>query len=106
MKIFLTGVSCVGKTTIGAKLAALLDCPFFNLDDEIESFFSMPIERLQEKLFYPMIAGRDDGAGLGLSIAQTLVNLHKGLIEFTSRPGHTEFNIFIPICTESNREQL
>lgn len=63
-------------------------------------------ERLQEKLFYPMIAGRDDGAGLGLSIAQTLVNLHKGLIEFTSRSGHTEFNVYLPISTESNNEQF
>ncbi len=63
-------------------------------------------EHLQEKLFYPMIAGRGDGAGLGLSIAQTLVNFHKGLIEFTSRPGHTEFNVYIPIRTERKREQF
>ena len=49
MRIFLTGISCVGKTTVGTKLAALLGCPFFDLDDEIESFFSTPIERLQEK---------------------------------------------------------
>ena len=62
-------------------------------------------EHLQDKLFYPMIAGRDDGAGLGLSIAQTLVNFHKGLIEFSSHPGHTEFNVYIPITTESDSEQ-
>ncbi len=49
MRIFLTGVSCVGKTTVGAKLDALLGRPFFDLDHEIESFFSMPIERLQDK---------------------------------------------------------
>ena len=49
MRIFLTGVSCVGKTTVGATLAALLGCPFFDLDHEIERFFSMPIERLQDK---------------------------------------------------------
>lgn len=49
MRIFLTGVSCVGKTTVGARLAALLGCPFFDLDHEIERFFSMPIERLQNK---------------------------------------------------------
>jgi len=49
MRVFITGVGCVGKTTIGAKLAALLDCSFFDLDDEIEKFFSMPIELLQDK---------------------------------------------------------
>lgn len=50
MRIFLTGVSCVGKTTVGTKLAALLVCPFFDLDNEIESFFTTPIEHLQDKL--------------------------------------------------------
>ncbi len=47
MKVFLTGVSCVGKTTIGAKLASLLGYPFFDLDNEIETFFGKPLERLQ-----------------------------------------------------------
>ena len=47
MKIFLTGVSCVGKTTIGAELATLLNYPFFDLDNEIETFFGKPIERIQ-----------------------------------------------------------
>ena len=49
MRIFLTGISCVGKTIIGMRLATLLDCQFFDLDDEIENFFSLSIERLQEK---------------------------------------------------------
>lgn len=49
MRIFLTGVSCVGKTTVGENLAELLCYPFFDLDHEIESFFSTPIERLQDK---------------------------------------------------------
>ena len=47
MKVFLTGVSCVGKTTIGAKLASLLGYQFFDLDHEIETFFGKPLERLQ-----------------------------------------------------------
>lgn len=49
MRIFLTGVSCVGKTTIGAKLAALLDYRFFDLDLEIERFFATSIERLRSR---------------------------------------------------------
>jgi shikimate kinase len=49
MRIFLTGVACVGKSTIAAKLADLLDYQFFDLDLEIESFFGTSIERLQDR---------------------------------------------------------
>src|SRR5262245_9885795 len=47
MHIFLAGVSCVGKTTIGAALANLLQFRFFDLDAEVERFFGQPIERIQ-----------------------------------------------------------
>jgi shikimate kinase len=49
MRIFITGVACVGKTTIGAKLADLLGYKFFDLDQEIEAFFGTSIERLQNR---------------------------------------------------------
>jgi shikimate kinase len=49
MRIFLAGVSCVGKTTIGAQLAGLLECRFFDLDTETERFFETSIERLQDR---------------------------------------------------------
>jgi len=49
MRIFLTGVSCVGKTTIGKKVAEILDIKFFDLDIEIESFFQTSIERLRNR---------------------------------------------------------
>ena len=39
----------MGKTTIGTRLATLLGVQFFDLDDEIENFFSISTERLQEK---------------------------------------------------------
>ena len=61
MCIFLTGVSCVGKTTIGKKLAELLDVNFFDLDDEVEIFFNMSIERLQSK-FITIRSFRDEAA--------------------------------------------
>jgi shikimate kinase len=47
VKVFLVGVSCVGKTTLGAKLASLMGYPFFDLDHEIETLFGKPLERLQ-----------------------------------------------------------
>jgi shikimate kinase len=49
MRIFLAGVSCVGKTTIGAQLAGLLECRFFDLDIETEGFFGTSIDRLRNR---------------------------------------------------------
>ena len=48
-RIFLTGVACVGKTTIGKSLALLLNKSFFDLDIEVENFFGTTIERLQKE---------------------------------------------------------
>lgn len=47
MRIFLTGICCVGKTTVGAALGVSLRMPFFDADKEIEAFFQKPIARLQ-----------------------------------------------------------
>ena len=54
-------------------------------------------EELKDQLFYPMISGRSDGTGLGLSVAQSIMNQHQGLIKFESEPGHTVFSIIIPL---------
>ena len=50
-----------------------------------------------DKIFYPMVTGRADGTGLGLPIAQALINQHGGLIECSSRPGETVFTILLPL---------
>lgn len=47
-KILIAGVSCVGKTTIGNILAEKLNYTFFNMDDEIEKHFQMPISHIQK----------------------------------------------------------
>lgn len=52
---------------------------------------------LKDTLFYPMISSKQDGSGLGLSIAQTLIDHHRGKIDVESWPGHTEFIIYLPI---------
>ncbi|NTS78571.1 nitrogen regulation protein NR(II) [Catenovulum sp. SM1970] len=54
-------------------------------------------EEIKDTLFYPMVTNKADGSGLGLSIAQTLVQQHEGKIEVESWPGHTEFSIYLPI---------
>lgn len=50
-----------------------------------------------EQIFYPMVTSRAEGSGLGLSIAQSLVSAHGGLIECHSKPGETVFSIFLPL---------
>ncbi len=48
-------------------------------------------------IFYPMVTGRAEGSGLGLSIAQSIINQHQGLIECSSVPGKTSFQLYIPL---------
>lgn len=54
-------------------------------------------EELGESIFYPMVSGHADGTGLGLPLAQAMVNRQGGLIAFNSEPGHTEFNVWLPL---------
>ena len=49
-----------------------------------------------ERIFYPMISGRPDGSGLGLSITQHIVSEHQGAVQVSSTFGHTVFSIFLP----------
>ncbi len=52
---------------------------------------------IRERIFYPLVSGRDGGSGLGLTLAQTFVQQHMGVIECESRPGCTDFRILIPL---------
>jgi two-component system nitrogen regulation sensor histidine kinase GlnL len=52
---------------------------------------------LQERMFHPLVSGRDGGTGLGLTLAQTYVQHHDGSIECDSRPGRTAFTILLPL---------
>ena len=49
MKIFITGVSCVGKSTIGKRLSEKFGYKFFDFDTEVEKHFSKSIERLKNE---------------------------------------------------------
>lgn len=54
-------------------------------------------DEIKETVFYPLVTGRrSGGAGIGLTVAQDLVSGNGGLIEFTSRPGRTVFQVRIP----------
>ena len=52
---------------------------------------------IRDRIFYPLVSGRDGGSGLGLTLAQTFVQQHQGTIECDSVPGQTVFRILIPL---------
>jgi two-component system nitrogen regulation sensor histidine kinase GlnL len=54
-------------------------------------------EDIKDSIFFPMISGKEQGSGLGLSITQGIVSQHNGALQFRSKPGDTEFSIIIPI---------
>ncbi|WP_242616861.1 nitrogen regulation protein NR(II) [Rivibacter subsaxonicus] len=54
-------------------------------------------ESIRDRIFYPLVSGRDGGSGLGLTLAQTFVTQHQGTIDCESEPGRTLFSITIPL---------
>lgn len=54
-------------------------------------------DAIKDRIFYPLVSGREGGSGLGLTLAQTFVSQHNGLVECDSAPGRTDFKILIPL---------
>jgi two-component system nitrogen regulation sensor histidine kinase GlnL len=52
---------------------------------------------IRDRIFYPLVSGRDGGSGLGLTLAQAFVTQHAGVIDCESRPGSTDFRILLPL---------
>ncbi len=54
-------------------------------------------DSIKDRIFFPLVSGREGGSGLGLTLAQTFVQQHHGLVECDSEPGRTDFKILIPL---------
>ncbi len=50
-----------------------------------------------DKIFYPLVTGHEAGSGLGLSLAQTFITQHHGMIDCRSEPGNTCFTVLLPV---------
>ncbi len=53
-------------------------------------------EEIREQIFYPLVTSKEQGTGLGLTIAQTYVAHHGGSIDCESQPGNTCFTVLLP----------
>ncbi|NJM62979.1 MAG: hypothetical protein HC849_26815 [Oscillatoriales cyanobacterium RU_3_3] len=53
---------------------------------------------IQSKIFDAFFTTKPvgKGSGLGLSICQKIVDKHEGRIQVDSRPGHTQFRVWLP----------
>ena len=54
-------------------------------------------EAIRDRVFDPLVSGREGGSGLGLTLAQTYVTAHHGIVELASTPGFTSFRILLPL---------
>jgi len=79
------------NTNIGARRHRLVAC--VQVEDDGPG---VPAE-LHKTLFMPLVTGKQDGSGLGLTVAQDMVARHRGIIEFESRPGRTVFSLLLPL---------
>jgi len=103
MHIFLIGVSCVGKSTIGNRLAEKIDFLFFDLDEKIEEFFGRPIEQIQNQ-YFTGYSYREQGAKVLNKIIDTNKNdnvivgltpkgLHDWYYKLIKKSGATVFEL-------------
>ena len=56
---------------------------------------------IKDQIFFPMISGKENGSGIGLSISQDIVRIHGGAISFDRKDDHTIFSILIPISSSN-----
>ena len=61
---------------------------------------------IREQIFYPLVTGRPEGTGLGLTLAQAYVQQHQGSIECDSEPGRTCFTLLFPFEREREAHQM
>jgi two-component system, NtrC family, nitrogen regulation sensor histidine kinase GlnL len=55
-------------------------------------------EDIRDRVFNPLVSGREGGSGIGLALVQTYVQNHGGVVEFDSRPGRTIFTLLLPLA--------
>ena len=52
---------------------------------------------IRDRIFYPLVSGREGGSGFGLTLAQAFVTQHHGMLECDSEAGRTCFTVQLPV---------
>ncbi len=60
-------------------------------------------ESLREKLFLPLVTGREQGSGFGLAVVQQIARAHGGLVEYLPLPDGSRFRVRLPLITARER---
>ena len=61
-------------------------------------------EDIRSHLFEAFVTSKPSGSGLGLALVAKIAGDHGGLIEVDSRPGRTEFRLFLPVIIETEAD--
>ena len=59
---------------------------------------------LKDQIFFPMVSGKENGSGIGLSISQDIIRIHGGAISFERKDNQTIFSILIPISSLNSKD--
>ena len=64
--------------------------------DVVDNGSGVP-EVLRDRLFLPLVSGRDQGSGFGLAIVQQIARAHGGLVEYEPRSSGSAFIVRLPL---------
>ena len=103
----LDGVSGSGRITLRTRVArqVTLAKRRYRLALELQVIDNGPgvTDDIRERMFFPLVSGREGGSGLGLTLAQSFVQQHHGTIECESHPRYTCFTIRLPLSRGNDK---
>ncbi len=73
----------------------------------IDTGIGIPAD-VQQKMFNAFFTTKPagEGSGLGLYISRKIIDKHQGRIQVESRPGHTQFKVWLPVDPEQDTKLL
>jgi signal transduction histidine kinase len=94
--------NAIDAMTDNGKLCIEIECNNMNIDVKIIDDGKGIPEDIRHRIFDPFFTtkGVGEGTGLGLDIARRIIQTHRGQIDVSSQPGHTEMLVRVPISAK------